>query len=88
MKNNLLKMRSTLHALTAVRSEITVWAAAHLRTISFARRGKWGHAARAGQEDSVITVRNPAGSAAALALTPLTGGTSPVSAHLVIMQLQ
>ena len=29
-------MRSTLHALTAVRSEITVWAAAHLRTISFA----------------------------------------------------
>jgi len=38
--------------------------------------------------DSVLTVRNPEGTAAALTLTPLAGGTRPVSAHLVITQLQ
>ena len=37
--------------------------------------------------NSILTVRNPAGSAAALTITPLAGGTSPVSAHLVIMQI-
>ena len=38
--------------------------------------------------DSVLTVRNPAGNAAALTITPLAGGPSPVSAHLVIIQIQ
>ena len=38
--------------------------------------------------NSVLTVRNPAGNAAALTITPLAGGTRPVSAHLVITQLQ
>ena len=38
--------------------------------------------------NSVLTVRNPAGNAAALTITPLAGGTNPVSAHLVIIQLQ
>ena len=37
---------------------------------------------------SVLTVRNPAGNAAALTVTPNAGSTSPVSAHLVITQLQ
>jgi len=36
--------------------------------------------------DSILTVRNPAGNAAALTVTPLAGGTRPVSAHLVITQ--
>ena len=38
--------------------------------------------------NSVLTVRNPADNAAALTITPLAGGTEPVSAHLVITQLQ
>ena len=38
--------------------------------------------------DSVLTVRNPDGTADPLTLTPLAGGTRPVSAHLVITQLQ
>jgi hypothetical protein len=38
--------------------------------------------------DSVLTVRNPAGNTEALAITPLSGGTEPVSAHLVIIRLQ
>jgi hypothetical protein len=37
---------------------------------------------------SVLTVRNPADNAAALTITPTAGGTEPVSAHLVITQLQ
>ena len=37
--------------------------------------------------NSVLTVRNSAGNAAALTITPLAGGTRPVSAHLVITQL-
>ena len=39
------------------------------------------------QVNSVLTVRNPAGNAAALTVTPLAGGTRPVSAHLVITQI-
>ena len=38
--------------------------------------------------NSVLTVRNPAGNAAALTVTPLAGGTRPVSAHLTIVQLR
>jgi len=37
--------------------------------------------------NSALTVRNPAGNAAALTITPLAGGTRPVSAHLTIIQL-
>ena len=37
--------------------------------------------------NSILTVRNPAGNAAALTITPLSGGTRPVSAHLVIRQI-
>ena len=39
-------------------------------------------------ENSVLTVRNPAGTAAALTITPSAGGVRSVSAHLVIMQIQ
>jgi hypothetical protein len=38
--------------------------------------------------NSVLTVRNPAGNPAALTITPLAGGTRPVSAHLTIEQIQ
>lgn len=38
--------------------------------------------------NSILTVRTPEGTAAALTITPLAGGTRPVSAHLVIVQLQ
>jgi hypothetical protein len=38
--------------------------------------------------NSIITVRNPAGNSTALTIMPLAGGTRPVSAHLVITQLQ
>ncbi len=38
--------------------------------------------------DSVLTVRNPASNPAALIITPLAGGTRPVSAHLMITQIQ
>ncbi len=38
-------------------------------------------------QNSVLTVRNPAGSAAALTITPLAGGVRAVSAHLTIVQL-
>lgn len=38
--------------------------------------------------NSVLTVRNPEGTAAALTITPLAGGTRPVSAHLVITQIR
>ena len=37
--------------------------------------------------NSILTVRNPAGNSTALTITPLAGGTSPVSAHLVITQI-
>ena len=38
--------------------------------------------------DSILTVRNPAGNSTALTITPLAGGTNPVSAHLDIAQIQ
>jgi hypothetical protein len=38
--------------------------------------------------NSILTVRNPAGNVAALTITPSAGGTSPVSAHLVITRIQ
>ncbi|MBR1931516.1 MAG: collagen-like protein, partial [Lachnospiraceae bacterium] len=38
--------------------------------------------------NSILTIRNPAGNATALTITPLAGGTRPVSAHLVIIQIQ
>ena len=38
--------------------------------------------------NSVLTVRNPEGTATALTITPSAGGTEPVSAHLVITRLQ
>ncbi|MCC5909773.1 MAG: collagen-like protein [Clostridiaceae bacterium] len=37
--------------------------------------------------NSILTVRNPAGNPTALTITPLAGGTRPVSAHLVITQI-
>ncbi len=37
--------------------------------------------------NSILTVRNPAGNAAALTITPVAGGTESVSAHLVIVQI-
>jgi hypothetical protein len=37
--------------------------------------------------NSLLTVRNPAGESIALTITPLAGGTRPVSAHLVITQI-
>ncbi len=39
-------------------------------------------------EDSVLTVRNPAGATDAITLTPTAGGTEPVSAQLIITRLQ
>ena len=38
--------------------------------------------------NSILTVRNPASNSTALTITPLAGGTEPVSAHLVITQIQ
>ena len=38
--------------------------------------------------NSVLTVRNPAGNATALTITPSAGGNSAVSASLVIIQLR
>ena len=38
--------------------------------------------------NSILTVRNPAGNAAALTMTPIAGGASSVSAHLVITRIQ
>lgn len=38
--------------------------------------------------NSILTVRNPADNSTALTITPLAGGTEPVSAHLVITQIQ
>jgi len=37
--------------------------------------------------NSTLTVRNPAGNSTPLTITPSAGGTSPVSAHLVITQI-
>ena len=38
--------------------------------------------------NSLLSVRNPAGNSTALTITPLAGGTNPVSAHLVITRLK
>ena len=38
--------------------------------------------------NSLLTVRNPLGNPAALTMTPVAGGALPVSAHLVITQIQ
>lgn len=38
--------------------------------------------------NSLLTVRNPTGNNVALTMTPLAGGAVPVSAHLVITQIQ
>lgn len=37
--------------------------------------------------NSILDVRNPTGNSTALTITPLAGGSSPVSAHLVITRL-
>jgi len=37
--------------------------------------------------NSILTIRNPIGNSTALTITPLAGGTSPVSAHLLIMRI-
>lgn len=37
--------------------------------------------------NSILTVQNPTGNASALTITPVAGGTRPVSAHLVITQI-
>ncbi len=37
--------------------------------------------------NSVLSVCNPLGSPIALTMTPVAGGTNPVSAHLVITRL-
>jgi len=38
--------------------------------------------------NSILTVRNPSGNSTALTITPVAGGTRPVSAHLTITQIQ
>ena len=38
--------------------------------------------------NSILTVRTPADNSTALTITPLAGGTQPVSAHLMILQLR
>ena len=37
--------------------------------------------------NTALTIRNPVGNSTALTITPNAGGTNPVSAHLVIMQI-
>ena len=39
-------------------------------------------------ENSIVTVRNPAGNSTALTITPLAGGLRPVSASLLIELVQ
>lgn len=39
------------------------------------------------QVNSILSIRNPAGGFSALSITPLAGGTRPVSAHLVITRM-
>jgi hypothetical protein len=38
--------------------------------------------------NAILSVRNPASNSTALTITPLAGGTEPVSAHLAIVQIQ
>jgi len=42
---------------------------------------------RTSTSNSIISIRNPAAESTALTITPLAGGTNPVSAHLVILQI-
>ena len=42
---------------------------------------------RTSTTNSVVSIRNPAGSSTALTITPLAGGIKSVSAHLVILQI-
>jgi len=42
---------------------------------------------RTSTSNSIISIRNPAAESTALIITPLAGGTNPVSAHLVILQI-
>jgi len=37
--------------------------------------------------NSILTIRNPAGNSTALTITPLAGGTRPVSASIIIQAL-
>ena len=39
-------------------------------------------------ENSVITVRNPAGALTALTITPSAGGVRAVSAHLTVIRIR
>ncbi len=38
--------------------------------------------------NSILTVCNPTGATNALTITPLAGGTEPVSAHLIITRIR
>jgi len=38
-------------------------------------------------ENSIISIQNPSGNVTALTITPLAGGTRPISAHLTILQI-
>jgi hypothetical protein len=38
--------------------------------------------------NSVLTVRNPAGNPTPLTITPIAGGTRPVSAHPLVTQIE
>ena len=38
--------------------------------------------------NGILSVNNPIGNSTALTITPLAGGTNPVSAHLVITRVQ
>ena len=38
-------------------------------------------------ENSIISIQNPSGNVTALTITPLAGGTRPISAHLSILQI-
>ena len=40
------------------------------------------------EENSVLSLRNPAGNTTALTITPTAGGNSPVTAHFIIIKLQ
>lgn len=39
------------------------------------------------EDNTLISVRNPASETTALTITPLAGGTNPVSAHLLILRV-
>jgi hypothetical protein len=37
--------------------------------------------------NTLLTIRNPSGSAASLTITPIAGGLIPVTAHLIITRI-